>query len=30
MKPVSVTQVNEYLANKIDSDFNLRNVAIEG
>lgn len=30
MKPVSVTQVNEYLANKIDSDFNLRDVAIEG
>ena len=30
MKPVSVTQANEYLANKIDSDFNLRNVAIEG
>lgn len=30
MKPVSVTQVNEYIARKIDSDFNLRNLAVEG
>ncbi len=30
MKPVSVTQINEYLAKKIDSDFNLRNIAVEG
>jgi exodeoxyribonuclease VII large subunit len=30
MKAVSVTQINEYIAKKIDSDFNLRNIAVEG
>lgn len=30
MKPVSVTQVNEYIARKIDSDYNLKNLAVEG
>ncbi len=30
MKPVSVTQINEYLAKKIESDFNIRNIAVEG
>lgn len=30
MKPVSVTQINEYLAKKIETDFNIRNIAVEG
>ena len=30
MKPVSVTQVNEYIAKKLRDDLNLRGLAVEG
>ena len=30
MKPVSVTQLNEYIANKLREDFNLRGLPVEG
>ena len=30
MKPVTVTQLNEYIAKKLRDDFNLRGLAVEG
>ncbi|MBR2541043.1 MAG: exodeoxyribonuclease VII large subunit [Mogibacterium sp.] len=30
MRPVTVTQVNEYIAKKLRDDFNLRGLAVEG
>lgn len=30
MKPVSVSQVNEYIAKKLREDYNLRGIAVEG
>ncbi|MBE6041794.1 MAG: exodeoxyribonuclease VII large subunit [Clostridiales bacterium] len=30
MKPVTVTQVNEYIARKLRDDYNLRGLAVEG
>ena len=30
MRPVTVTQVNEYIAKKLRDDFNLRKLAVEG
>lgn len=30
MKPVTVTQLNEYIANKLRDDFNLRGLPVEG
>ena len=30
MKPVSVSQLNEYIANKLRTDYNLRGLAVEG
>lgn len=30
MKPVTVTQVNEYIAKKLRDDYNLRGLAVEG
>lgn len=30
MKPVSVSQLNEYIANKLRTDYNLKGLAVEG
>ena len=30
MRSVSVTQLNEYIANKLRDDFNLRNIPVKG
>jgi exodeoxyribonuclease VII large subunit len=30
MKPVTVTQINEYIARRLREDFNLRNIAVTG